>query len=298
MGYLSVSEIAEKWGISERSVRNYCANGRVAGAVLSGKTWKIPEDAGKPERSNQKKKQPPTLLDIMKEQKASKYPGGIYHKTQIELTYNSNHMEGSRLTHDQTRYIFETNTIGMENEIINVDDVIETANHFRCIDLIIDNAKAVLTEKFIRELHLVLKNGTADSRKEWFAVGEYKKLPNEVGGMETALPEEVPDKMKALLAAYNAKEVITLEDILEFHVKFERIHPFQDGNGRVGRLIMFKECLKHNIVPFIIEDRLKLYYYRGVKEWNREKGYLTETCLAAQDKYKAYLDFFRIEYES
>lgn len=298
MGYLSVSEIAEKWGISERSVRNYCANGRVAGAVLSGKTWKIPEDAGKPERSNQKKKQPPTLLDIMKEQKASKYPGGIYHKTQIELTYNSNHMEGSRLTHDQTRYIFETNTIGMENEIINVDDVIETANHFRCIDLIIDNAKAVLTEKFIRELHLVLKNGTADSRKEWFAVGEYKKLPNEVGGMETALPEEVPDKMKALLAAYNAKEVITLEDILEFHVKFERIHPFQDGNGRVGRLIMFKECLKHNIVPFIIEDRLKLYYYRGIKEWNREKGYLTDTCLAAQDKYKAYLDFFRIEYES
>ncbi len=298
MGYLSVSEIAEKWGISERSVRNYCANGRVAGAVLSGKTWKIPEDARKPERSNQKKKQPPTLLDIMKEQKASKYPGGIYHKTQIELTYNSNHMEGSRLTHDQTRYIFETNTIGMENEVINVDDVIETANHFRCIDLIIDNAKAVLTEKFIRELHLVLKNGTADSRKEWFAVGEYKKLPNEVGGMETALPEEVPDKMKALLAAYNAKEVITLEDILEFHVKFERIHPFQDGNGRVGRLIMFKECLKHNIVPFIIEDRLKLYYYRGVKEWNREKGYLTDTCLAAQDKYKAYLDFFRIEYES
>lgn len=298
MGYLSVSEIAEKWGISERSVRNYCANGRVAGAVLSGKTWKIPEDAGKPERSNQKKKQPLTLLDIMKEQKVSKYPGGIYHKTQIELTYNSNHMEGSRLTHDQTRYIFETNTIGMGNEIINVDDVIETANHFRCIDLIIDNAKAVLTEKFIRELHLVLKNGTADSRKEWFAVGEYKKLPNEVGGMETALPEEVPDKMKALLAAYNAKEVITLEDILEFHVKFERIHPFQDGNGRVGRLIMFKECLKHNIVPFIIEDRLKLYYYRGVKEWNREKGYLTDTCLAAQDKYKAYLDFFRIEYES
>ena len=298
MGDRSGSEIAEKWGISERSVRNYCANGRVAGAVLSGKTWKIPEDAGKPERSNQKKKQPPTLLDIMKEQKASKYPGGIYHKTQIELTYNSNHMEGSRLTHDQTRYIFETNTIGMENEIINVDDVIETANHFRCIDLIIDNAKAVLTEKFIRELHLVLKNGTADSRKEWFAVGEYKKLPNEVGGMETALPEEVPDKMKALLAAYNAKEVITLEDILEFHVKFERIHPFQDGNGRVGRLIMFKECLKHNIVPFIIDDRLKLYYYRGVKEWNREKGYLTDTCLAAQDKYKAYLDFFRIEYES
>lgn len=297
MRYLSVAEIAKKWGISERSVRNYCAQGRVKGAVLNGKMWQIPEDAQKPEPSNKRKDQPKTLLEILQNEKTNRYSGGIYHKTQIELTYNSNHMEGSRLTHDQTRYIFETNTIGMENEIINVDDVIETANHFRCVDLIIDNAKAVLTEKFIRELHLVLKNGTADSRKEWFAVGEYKKLPNEVGGMETALPEEVPDKMKALLAAYNAKEVITLEDILEFHVKFERIHPFQDGNGRVGRLIMFKECLKHNIVPFIIEDRLKLYYYRGLKEWNREKGYLTDTCLAAQDKYKAYLDFFRIEYE-
>ena len=297
MGYLSVAEIAKKWNISERSVRNYCANGRVAGAFLTGKTWNIPEDAVKPKRANQKKEQPYTLLDIMKEQKASKYPGGIYHKTQIELTYNSNHMEGSRLTHDQTRYIFETNTIGMVNEVINVDDVIETANHFRCIDLIIESAKAALTEKFIKELHLFLKNGTADSRKEWFAVGDYKKLPNEVGGMETTLPEDVPGKMKALLAEYNAKEDKTLNDISEFHVKFERMHPFQDGNGRVGRLIMFKECLKYNIVPFIIEDNLKLYYYRGLKEWNQEKGYLTDTCLAAQDKYKAYLDFFRIEYD-
>lgn len=297
MRYLSVTEIAKKWNISERSVRNYCANGRVPGAFLTGKTWNVPEDAVKPDRANQKKKQPQTLLDILKEQKQSKYPGGIYHKTQIELTYNSNHMEGSRLTHDQTRYIFETNTIGMEDEVINVDDVIETANHFRCIDLIIESAKAVLTEKFIKELHLILKSGTADSRKEWFAVGDYKKLPNEVGGMETTLPEEVAGKMKALLSEYNAKEDKTLNDILEFHVKFERIHPFQDGNGRVGRLIMFKECLKYNIVPFIIEDNLKLYYYRGLKEWNQEKGYLTDTCLAAQDKYKAYLDFFRIEYE-
>ena len=298
MRYLSVTEIAKKWNVSERSVRNYCAQGRVPGAFLTGKTWNIPENAEKPERSNKKKEQPVTLLDILQEQKASKYSGGIYHKTQIDLTYNSNHIEGSRLTYDQTRYIFETNTLGVENEVLHVDDVIETANHFRCMDMIIDNAKAALTEKFIKELHLILKNGTSDSRKDWFAVGDYKKMPNEVGGMETALPEEVPDKMKALLAAYNAKEVITLEDILEFHVKFERIHPFQDGNGRVGRLIMFKECLKHNIVPFIIEDRLKLYYYRGVKEWNWEKGYLTDTCLAAQDKYKAYLDFFRIEYES
>ena len=206
-------------------------------------------------------------------------------------------MEGSRLTHDQTRYIFETNTIGIENEVLNVDDVIETANHFRCIDLIIESAKVSLTEKFIKELHLILKNGTSDSRKEWFAVGDYKKLPNEVGGMETTLPEDVPSRMKTLLSEYNAKEEKSLNDILEFHVKFERIHPFQDGNGRVGRLIMFKECLKYNIVPFIIEDNLKLYYYRGLKEWNQEKGYLTDTCLTAQDKYKAYLDFFRIDYE-
>lgn len=297
MRYLSVAEIAKKWNISERSVRNYCANGRVPGAFLTGKTWNVPEDAVKPDRANRKKEQPQTLLDILKEQKQSKYPGGIYHKTQIELTYNSNHMEGSQLTHDQTRYIFETNTIGMEDEVINVDDVIETVNHFRCIDLIIESAKAALTEKFIKELHLILKSGTADSRKEWFAVGDYKKLPNEVGGMETTLPEEVAGKMKALLSEYNAKEDKTLNDILEFHVKFERIHPFQDGNGRVGRLIMFRECLKYNIVPFIIEDNLKLYYYRGLKEWNQEKGYLTDTCLAAQDKYKAYLDFFRIEYE-
>jgi len=297
MQYLSVAEIAKKWNISERSVRNYCANGRVPGAFLTGKTWNLPEDAVKPERSNQKKKHPHTLLDILKEQKISKYSGGIYHKTQIELTYNSNHMEGSRLTHDQTRYIFETNTIGIENEVINVDDVIETANHFRCIDLIIETAKMALTEKYIKELHLILKNGTSDSRKEWFAVGDYKKLPNEVGGMETILPEEVHDRMKALLTEYNAKQDKDLNDILEFHVKFERIHPFQDGNGRVGRLIMFKECLKYNIVPFIIEDNLKLYYYRGLKEWSREKGYLTDTCLSAQDEYKAYLDYFRIEYE-
>ena len=295
MRYLSVTEIAKKWNISERSVRNYCAKGRVPDAFLDGKTWKIPENAKKPERSN-KKKQPITLLGILKQEKADKYAGGIYHKTQIDLTYNSNHMEGSRLTHDQTRYIFETNTIGVENEVLNVDDVIETANHFRCIDMIIDHAKMTLTEKFIKELHLTLKNGTSDSRKDWFVVGDYKKLPNEVGGMQTALPEEVPDRMEELLAEYNAKEEKIFEDILDFHVKFERIHPFQDGNGRVGRLIMFKECLKYNIVPFIIEDNLKMFYYRGLKEWNQEKGYLIDTCLTAQDRYKAYLDYFRIPY--
>ena len=296
MRYLSVTEIAKKWDGSERSVRNYCAQGRVIGAFLTGKTWSIPENAEKPERSNKKKEQPITLLDILQEQKASKYSGGFYHKTQIDLTYNSNHMEGSRLTHDQTRYIFETNTIGVEKEVLNVDDVIETANHFCCIDMIIDNAKAMLTEKFIKELHLILKNGTSDSRKDWFAVGDYKKLPNEVGGMDTALPEDVSNKMKVLLMEYNFNEEKIFEDILDFHVKLERIHPFQDGNGRVGRLIMFKECLKYNIVPFIIEDNLKMFYYRGLKEWNNEKGYLIDTCLAAQDKYKAYLDYFRIAY--
>ena len=296
MRYLSVAEMAKKWDVSERSVRNYCAHGRVPGAFLAGKIWNIPENAQKPERSNKKKEKTTTLLDILHGEKANKYSGGIYHKTQIDLTYNSNHMEGSRLTHDQTRYIFETNTIGIEKEVLNVDDVIETANHFRCIDMIIDHAKSALTEKFIKELHLILKNGTSDSRKDWFAVGDYKKLPNEVGGMETALPEEVTDRMRKLLSEYNNKEEKNFDDILDFHVKFERIHPFQDGNGRVGRLIMFKECLKYNIVPFIIEDNLKMFYYRGLKEWNNEKGYLTDTCLTAQVRYKAYLDYFRIAY--
>ena len=296
MQYFSVAATAKKWNLSERSVRNYCAKGRVPGAFLTGKTWNIPENAEKPARSNQKAALPMTLPDILQEEKKKKYSGGIYHKTQIELTYNSNHMEGSRLTHEQTRYIFETNTLGVENEVLNVDDVIETANHFRCIDMIIDLAKAPLTERFIKELHLLLKSGTSDSRKDWFAVGNYKKLPNEVGGMDTTLPEDVAGKMKALLAEYNSKNTQPLEDILDFHVKFERIHPFQDGNGRVGRLIMFKEWLKYDIVPFIIEDNLKLFYYRGLKGWNREKCYLTDTCLTAQDKYKAYLDYFRIAY--
>lgn len=297
MNYLSVAETAKKWNISERSVRNYCAQERIPGAVLIGKTWHIPENAEKPARSNGKKTPVETLLSILQEEKRTKYAGGIYHKTQIDLTYNSNHIEGSRLTHDQTRYMFETNTIGVENEVLNVDDVIETSNHFRCIDLIIDHAASTLSEHFIKKLHHILKTGTSDSRKDWFAVGEYKRLPNEVGGMQTSLPEEVADRMKALLSDYNAVPKKTLDDILDFHVRFERIHPFQDGNGRVGRLIMFKECLKYNIVPFIIEENLKLFYYRGLKEWYNEKGYLTDICLTAQDKYKAYLDYFRIPYE-
>ncbi len=297
MKYLSVADMAKKWNLSERSVRNYCAKGRVVGANLMGKTWQIPENAEKPERISQKKDQSLTLLDILQEEKRSRYSGGIYHKTQIDLTYNSNHIEGSRLTHDQTRYIFETNTIGVQDEALNVDDVIETINHFRCIDLMIDCANEVLSEKFIKELHFTLKSGTSDSRKEWFAVGNYKKMPNEVGGMETALPEEVADKMKNLLIEYRNKKEKTFDDILDFHVKFERIHPFQDGNGRVGRLIMFKECLKYNIVPFIIDESLKMYYYRGLMEWNKERGYLRDTCLTAQNQYKRYLDYFKISYK-
>ena len=296
MRYLSVAEIAKKWDVSERSVRNYCAQGRVNGAFLTGKTWNIPESAEKPERTNKRKEEPITLLDILQDQKASKYSGGIYHKTQIDLTYNSNHIEGSRLTHEQTRYIFETNTIGVEKEVLNVDDVIETANHFRCIDMVIDDANRVLSQAMIKRLHEILKSGTSDSRQDWFAVGEYKKLPNEVGGQETVAPEDVENRMRALLNAYNAKTRKTLRDLLDFHVQFESIHPFQDGNGRVGRLILFKECLKNDIVPFIITDDLKMFYYRGIREWKTEPGYLTDTCLTAQDHFKALMDYFRIPY--
>ena len=295
MNYVSVAKMAEKWGISERSVRNYCSAGRIPEAIIIGKTWNIPEDAKKPERTNKKSERPKTLLGILKAEKDAHISGGIYHKVQIDLTYNSNHIEGSRLTHDQTRYIFETNTIGFTDKSVNVDDVIETSNHFRCIDMIIDSAKLQLSEKFIKELHLALKTGTSDSRKDWFAVGDYKRFPNEVGGRATAAPEEVSAKIQELLAKYNAIEKKTIEDLIAFHVEFERIHPFQDGNGRVGRLILFKECLKHGIVPFIIEDDIKMFYYRGLNEWNNEKGYLIDTCLTAQDRFKKYLEYFRVE---
>lgn len=296
MEYLSVARTAEKWGISQRSVRNYCSAGRIPGAFLTGKTWNIPADAGKPSRARRKDAAPATLPDILKREKSSKRSGGIYHKIQIELTYNSNHMEGSRLTHEQTRYIYETNTLGITEESVNVDDVLETVNHFRCVDLAIEHVKPPLSEKFIKELHAVLKAGTSDSRQEWFAAGGYKKMPNEVGGMETAAPEKVKEQMRSLLAEYNSGKKKDLRDLLDFHVRFERIHPFQDGNGRVGRLILFKECLRCGIVPFIIEDDLKMFYYRGLKEWGHENGYLTDTILTAQDRFKKYLDYFRIPY--
>ncbi len=294
--YISVEEAAQKWQVSERSARNYCAQGRVEGALLEGKTWKIPSTAKKPDRKPRHSTANETLLTFLKREKDAGLKGGIYHKIQIDLTYNSNHIEGSKLTHEQTRYIFETKTIGITGKAVKVDDIVETVNHFRCIDLIIEGAHTKLSESLIKQLHFILKSGTTDSQKSWFRVGEYKQLENEVGGSETTKPAEVAAEIKALLKEYNSKSKITFDDILDFHVRFEAIHPFQDGNGRVGRLIIFKECLKHNIVPFIITEELKMYYYRGIKNWKKERGYLRDTCLTGQDAMKTTLDYFGIKY--
>jgi len=291
--YLSVSQFAEKHGIPERTVRNYCATGKIEGAFLTGKTWNIPANALLPKKKAASKNISP-LLNTLREQKVVRLKGGIYHRTQIDLTYNSNHIEGSTLTHEQTRYIFETNTIGISDKAINVDDILETVNHFKCIDYIIDHAEERLSEDFIKHLHLLLKSGTSDSRKDWFAVGAYKRLPNEVGGMETTSPENVHREMKALLSAYNSCKTHSFDDILDFHVRFERIHPFQDGNGRIGRLLMFKECLAAGHVPFIITDDLKMFYYRGLQEWGHTNGFLSDTCLTAQDNFRKLLNYFHL----
>ena len=293
MEYISVSQYAEKYGLSERTARNYCATGKIEGAFLTGKTWNIPADAALPQKGKAKVS---PLLARLKEEKDSRMKGGIYHRTQIDLTYNSNHIEGSRLTKEQTRYIFETNTLGITTENTRIDDIIETVNHFRCIDYIIDHATERITEAHIKQLHLLLKTGTSDSQRDWFAVGEYKRLANEVGGEETALPAEVHKQMKEMLASYNALKQASFDDILDFHVQLERIHPFQDGNGRIGRLVMFWQCLKADVVPFIITEELRLYYYRGIQQWGRVNGYLRDTCLTAQDNYKALLDYFKIKY--
>ena len=295
MKYISVAEFAVKYGISERTARNYCALGKIEGATLVGKAWNIPADAELPGRKPRKRKAMPLLI-VLRQEREARLKGGIYHKTQIDLTYNSNHIEGSRLTHDQTRYIFETNTVGIEGESVRVDDIIETTNHFRCIDLIIDRAEERLTESLIKELHSILKMGTSDSRKDWFTVGDYKRLPNEVGGNETTAPEDVHREIKALLKEYNSKKRKSFEDIIDLHQRFEAIHPFQDGNGRVGKLVMFKECLANGCVPFIITEELKMFYYRGLREWPRIKEYLRDTCLTAQDNYKAVLDYFKVRY--
>ena len=295
MELVSTKIYAEAHGLSERTVRNYCVQGKIIGAKLIGKNWSIPVDAPLPTRKNARVTISP-LLQTLREQKDCKLKGGIYHRIQIDLTYNSNHIEGSRLTKEQTRYIFETNTIGISDDAIRVDDIIETTNHFRCIDFIIDHAKEPLTEAMIKRLHGLLKSGTTDASKSWFAVGDYKRLPNEVGGIETVEPKQVGKAIRELLKEYKGKKKVAFEDILDFHQRFETIHPFQDGNGRVGRLLMFKECLNHGIVPFIITDELKMFYYRGLHEWKHLPGYLTDTCLTAQDYYKALLDYFKIKY--
>ena len=293
MDYISVSRFAELHGISERTARNYCATGKIEGAFLTGKTWNIPADAALPKRN--KTKVSPLLSDLRK-QKEAQMKGGIYHRTQIDLTYNSNHIEGSRLTKEQTRYIFETNTLGITSENTRIDDIMETVNHFRCVDYVIDHATDKITEPHIKQLHFMLKTNTSDSQKPWFAVGDYKRLTNTVGEEETAQPKEVHKKMKALLDDYYSKKQITLDDILDFHVHFERIHPFQDGNGRIGRLLMFWQCLQAGAVPFIITEELRLFYYRGIQNWGQVNGFLRDTCLTAQDQYKASLDYFGIRY--
>ena len=293
MEYISVSQFAEKYGISERTARNYCATGKIEGAFLTGKTWNIPAEAALPKRG--KKKVSP-LLAALREQKDARMKGGIYHRIQIDLTYNSNHIEGSRLTKEQTRYIFETNTLGITTENTRIDDIMETVNHFRCIDYVIGHATERITEMHIKQLHLILKTNTSDSRKSWFAVGDYKRLANAVGEEETAQPEEVHRQMKSLLADYNAQKQVAFDDLLDFHVRFERIHPFQDGNGRVGRLLLFWQCLQAGIVPFIITEDLRLFYYRGIQNWGKINGYLRDTCLTAKDSFKILLEYYRIKY--
>ena len=233
------------------------------------------------------------ILQTLREEKAAKISGGLYHELQVRMTYNSNHIEGSRLTEDQTRLIFETNTLDA-GDGVPVDDILETVHHFRAIDYVIDCADDVLTEEIIKELHFILKRDTKDSTLDWFAVGDYKKRPNVVGGRETAKPKDVPARMKALLAGYNAKSEVTIQDVIAFHAAFEQIHPFQDGNGRVGRLIALKECLRFGIVPFLIEDSKKAFYYRGLSEWDNEKGWLTDTCLDGQDTFKRLLGMFEL----
>ena len=292
MEYISVVKFAEKYGVSERTVRNYCAENKIDGAFLTGKTWIIPADAVLPSKKNKARVSP--LLQRMRQEKEAHLKGGIYHRTQIDLTYNSNHIEGSRLTKEQTRFIFETNTLGITSEDTRIDDIMETVNHFRCIDYIIDHATDKITEIHLKQLPKILKTNPSDSQKSWFAVGDYKRLANEVGGEETARPEDVHKRLKSLLSKYYKIKTVTLEDILDFHVEFERIHPFQDGNGRIGRLLILWQCLQSGIVPFIITEDLRLFYYRGLQNWGHTNGYLTDTCLSAQDNYQALLNYFGI----
>lgn len=292
MKYMTVEEAARKWHLSARSVQIHCQKGNVVGVNLLGKAWMIPIDADKPKRKPRAKGRPKSILAALKFEKRGQVKGALYHRLQIDFTYNTNHMEGSRLTHEQTRWIFETMTVGKLPENVPVDDIVETANHFRCIDLVIESANAALTERYIKTLHNQLKSGTSDSRKVWFSVGDYKQLDNVVGDMDTCPAAKVHDEMVKLLAAYNASSK-SLEDIIDFHVKFERIHPFQDGNGRVGRLIMLKECLKHGHTPFVIAENIKQFYYLGLQDWAKGRyARLRDTCGTGQDVFKLGLKHF------
>ena len=289
---LKKSYLSEALGISSRTIAKIAKNEKIADNVLHRLCAFFAcdkKDLVVEVSSN-------SVLRALREEKAAKISGGLYHETQVRLTYNSNRIEGSRLTEDQTRLIFETRTIGAGGADIPIDNIIETANHFRAVDYVIDNAEAQLTESLIKELHRILKTGTQDASLSWFNVGDYKARANTVGGMETVAPERVADTVQSLLKKYGTA-AHTLDDIVEFHYEFECIHPFQDGNGRVGRLIAFKECLKYGIVPFIIEDTKKSYYYRGLREWKKERGFLLGTCLDGQDLYKRLLDYFGIKYD-
>lgn len=288
---ISKTDLSSKLGISTRTIAKIGKGER-----LSPKTLKmIAEFLGTEPDALVQEKSDNRILQVLREEKEIRLNGGLYHELQVRMTYNSNHIEGSKLTQDQTRMIFETNTIDV-GDGISVDDVMETVHHFRAIDYVIDIAEEELSEEIIKHLHYILKHDTKDSTLAWFAVGDYKKRANVVGGRETTKPSEVHQKMKALLEQYNAKENVTIEDIISLHAEFEFIHPFQDGNGRVGRLVALKECLRHQIVPFIIEDHKKRFYYRGLSEWRKEKGWLIETCLDGQDTFKKLLDILEIDY--
>lgn len=287
---LTKTALTDELGISSRTVAKIGRGEKIAAHVLAKIAAYLsctPEELYRSISDN-------LLLQTLRDEKSIRMPGGLYHELQVRMTYNSNHIEGSKLSEDQTRLIFETNTVDV-GEGIPVDDIIETVNHFRAIDYVIDHAEEPLTEDIIKELHRILKQSTKDSTLSWFAIGDYKKRANVVGGRETAKPKDVPARMKALLSDYESLDAVSIENVIEFHYNFERIHPFQDGNGRVGRLIALKECLRHGIVPFIIEDSKKMFYYRGLSEWESERGYLTDTCLDGQDTFKKLLSMFDIQ---
>lgn len=287
---LTKTALTDELGISSRTVAKIGRGEKIAAHVLAKIAAYLsctPEELYRSISDN-------LLLQTLRDEKSIRMPGGLYHELQVRMTYNSNHIEGSKLSEGQTRLIFETNTVDV-GEGIPVDDIIETVNHFRAIDYVIDHAEEPLTEDIIKELHRILKQSTKDSTLSWFAVGDYKKRANVVGGHETAKPKDVPARMKALLSDYESLDAVSIENVIEFHYNFERIHPFQDGNGRVGRLIALKECLRHSIVPFIIEDSKKMFYYRGLSEWESERGYLTDICLDGQDTFKKLLSIFDIQ---